>query len=41
MIMILALANPNTTIEKEVKEGKTDADGNASESFTLENMLCQ
>ncbi|HMG67621.1 MAG TPA: MG2 domain-containing protein, partial [Chitinophagaceae bacterium] len=33
------LANPNTTIDKQVKEGKTDASGVASESFTLENML--
>ncbi|HEY1871690.1 MAG TPA: MG2 domain-containing protein, partial [Chitinophagaceae bacterium] len=34
-----SLANPNATIDKQVKEGKTDAEGNASESFTLENML--
>ena len=33
-----SLANPNTTIDKEVKEGKTDAEGHATESFTLQNM---
>jgi len=33
------LANPNATIDKQVKEDKTDANGDASESFTLENML--
>jgi len=32
------LANPNATIEKQVKEGKTDADGHAVESFTLDKM---
>jgi hypothetical protein len=32
------LANPNTTIDKQVKEGKTDADGHATESFTLDKM---
>jgi uncharacterized protein YfaS (alpha-2-macroglobulin family) len=34
-----SLANPNTTIDKEIKEGKTDAEGHASESFTLKNMF--
>ena len=33
-----SLANPSTTIEKQVKEGKTDADGHAAESFTLDKM---
>lgn len=33
-----SLANPNTTIEKQVKEGKTDGNGQASESFTLGNV---
>jgi len=32
------LANPNTTIDKQVKEGKTDADGHATESFMLDKM---
>jgi len=33
-----SLANPNTTIEKQVKEGKTNANGHATESFTLDKM---
>src|SRR4029078_12984538 len=33
-----SLANPSTSIEKKVKEGKTDADGHAAESFTLDKM---
>ncbi|HEV8285652.1 MAG TPA: MG2 domain-containing protein [Chitinophagaceae bacterium] len=32
------LANPNTTMSKQVKEGKTDENGQASQSFTLQNM---
>jgi uncharacterized protein YfaS (alpha-2-macroglobulin family) len=32
------LANPNTTISKQVKEGKTDENGLASESFALQTM---
>ncbi|HEY0433676.1 MAG TPA: MG2 domain-containing protein, partial [Chitinophagaceae bacterium] len=34
-----ALANPTATIDKQVKEGKTDAQGAARESFTLQPML--
>jgi uncharacterized protein YfaS (alpha-2-macroglobulin family) len=32
------LANPNTTISKQVKEGKTDDKGEATESFALQTM---
>jgi uncharacterized protein YfaS (alpha-2-macroglobulin family) len=32
------LANPNTTISKQVKEGKTDENGQAKESFALQTM---
>jgi len=32
------LANPNTTISKEVKEGKTNENGEATESFALRSM---
>jgi len=33
-----SLANPNTTMSKQVKEGKTDDNGHASESFSLQTM---
>ena len=33
-----SLANPKTTIEKQVKEGKTDADGRATETFVFDKM---
>jgi uncharacterized protein YfaS (alpha-2-macroglobulin family) len=32
------LSNPNTTISKQVKEGKTDDKGEATETFALQNM---